>query len=164
MGEKYWGIYGSVRMLRVYCSRCKGMTLVKDGIKLCCDDPAVEKSMQSKVMSGGTERKKPCLALRQKILKLQDNKCLYCGKTFGTPYTRNGSKVLFTKLCFDHLIPYSYSQINKNNFVAACHICNGIKSNLMFNTVEEVYHYVEYTRKKKGVIFCEDLSGVQKAV
>lgn len=139
------------------------MTLVVKGIKQCCDTPVEETSLSSKVMCGGIRRKKPNSGEIEKILTLQDNKCLYCRKPFGTPYVRNG-KISMTKLCFDHLIPYSYAQSNRNNFVAACNICNGIKSNLMFVSVEEAYHYVEHRRKKKGYTYYEDLPAVQEKI
>ena len=153
MAKKHWAIYGSIKMLRVYCLKCKGMTLVRDGMKLCCDRPIEEKpTTKIRRMIEGGQRKRPTKEVQNKILELQNNRCLYCGELFGTPYMRN-NKILYTKLHFDHLIPYSYSLENKYNFVGTCNICNGIKSNKMFDTVEEVYHYVIYTRKKKGIEF-----------
>ena len=96
----------------------------------------------------------------QFMTSVQDNKCLYCDKEFGTPYERN-NKVRFTKVHYDHLIPYSYSQSCDNkDFVASCNICNHIKYNLMFDTVEEVFRYVEYNRKKKGYKYYEDICDV----
>ena len=120
---------------------------------------------RSKVMRLGGERKRLNFVERKRILDLQGNKCLYCNREFGSMYMRNG-KILSTRLHFDHLIPYSYSQNNTNNFVAVCNICNGIKSNKMFDTVEEVFHYVEYNRKKKGIVYFEneDLSSVPKEI
>jgi 5-methylcytosine-specific restriction endonuclease McrA len=92
----------------------------------------------------------PGLKIQKKILEVQNKKCLYCEKQFGDLYMKNG-KVRQLKIQWDHLIPYSYSKENKFNFVAACNICNQIKSNKIFNTVEEVFHYVRYHREKKGI-------------
>lgn len=164
--KEHWAIYGGVKMLRIYCSKCKGITLVTKGIKLCCDSPIEEKSQIIKVMTtSGIMRRRPNKKIQTQILKLQDNKCLYCKMEFNTPYLKNG-KVLFTKIHFDHLVPYSYSQTNKCVFVAACNICNGIKYNKMFNTIEEVSNYVRYNREKKGIQYAseENLSPMQKTI
>ena len=78
---------------------------------------------------------------------------------FGTPLWREDKKkIIFLKLNWDHFVPYSYSYNNKKvNFVAACHVCNGIKSNKMFDTVKEIKDYVSYQRKKKGYKTLEEM-------
>lgn len=157
--KKQLAIFGNIRMLRVYCSKCCGPTLVREGVKLCCNELVSESKITSVKVECEPQnhRLKPSLRKQREILEKQDNRCLYCNKPFGTPYYRNG-KMLFTKLNFDHLVPFAYSKINKDNFVAACHICNGIKSSKVFDTVEETFHYIEYQRKKKGITYYEDLS------
>lgn len=165
MIKKHLAIFGNIKMHRVYCQSCKGMTLVKDGIKLCCDSLTDENNIKNiKIECEPTHhRHKPPVFKQKEILEKQQNRCLYCNREFGTPYLRN-HRILKTKLNWDHLIPFSYSRNNKNNFVAACHICNGIKSNKMFDTTEEVFHYVEHNRKKKGITYFEDLPPVPQAV
>lgn len=55
------------------------------------------------------------------------------------------------KLQWDHVDPWVYSLNNKDqNFVAACQICNGIKSSMIFNSVEEARVYIQGARKTKG--------------
>ena len=76
--KKHLAIFGNVKMLRVYCRKCKSMTLVRDNIKLFCDAPNKEENIKK------------------------------------------------------------------------------IK--------EEVYHYVEYNRKKKGITYYEDLSPMSETV
>jgi len=87
---------------------------------------------------------------RRKCLDKQENRCFYCKEEFDSIITRNG-KPLKLKLVWDHMVPYSYFQTNPdNNFVAACHVCNSIKSNKMFNTVEETIEFIVKVRISKG--------------
>ena len=52
---------------------------------------------------------------------------------------------------WDHYIPYSYSQDNRvSNFVAACQICNRIKSSLMLPSAEEYRVHIQNKRVEKG--------------
>lgn len=157
--NRHNAVYGNVVIPRIYCGKCKDYCLVIKGIKQCCDEPIeYEFTNKSKVICEPQQiRKRPPKKERDLLWVLQKGKCLYCDKKIGTIYERNG-KILFTKECYDHYIPYSFSFDNrKTNFVLACHICNGIKSNKMFNTVEEVREYVFIRREKKGYTFFEDL-------
>lgn len=87
-------------------------------------------------------RRTPTPTERKEILELQQDRCLYCDRLFGTAVIRK-EKLVFLRTNFDHFVPFSYSQNNyAYNFVAACQICNGIKSNLMFKTLEEARVYV----------------------
>jgi 5-methylcytosine-specific restriction endonuclease McrA len=167
--KKHLAIYGSIKLQRMYCKKCKDMALVVDNKLLCCNSDVGNKLQKGiEIIVNGEQRKRPGLAEQEKILKIQNNKCLYCNKPFGTMYVREGKNyVRYTQIHYDHLIPYSYCKQNKNNFVAACNICNSIKYNKMFNTVEEAFYYVEYNRKKKGYIYADEgkeLSGVQQEV
>jgi 5-methylcytosine-specific restriction endonuclease McrA len=99
------------------------------------------------------QRKTPPKAEKDKILKDQENRCFYCGVTFENFRFRNG-KPIKIRIHWDHQLPYAYSQNNKaSNFVAACHVCNGIKSDHVFKTVEEVQIYLADKRKLKGYDF-----------
>lgn len=52
---------------------------------------------------------------------------------------------------WDHKVPFAYSQNNGNqNFVAACQICNRLKSRIMFNSLEEARVYLYYKQIEKG--------------
>ena len=161
MSKKHYAIYGNTVLNRGYCPKCKGMSLIVDGILQCCDTEFKgEDTHQMKVMSEAShKRKRPPLNEQKEILARQDSKCLYCDIIFGTPLWRTKTKkIVFTKCCFDHFVPFSYSYNNKKvNFVAACHICNGIKSNKMFNTIQDVSDYVKYHRTKKGYKTLEEI-------
>jgi len=96
-------------------------------------------------------RKAPTAAERQMILELQGNRCLYCEMLFGAAVERKG-RLIFLKVNWDHFVPFAYTQNNyAYNFVAACQICNGIKSSMTFKTVEEAKVYIAATRLLKGI-------------
>jgi hypothetical protein len=51
------------------------------------------------------------------------------------------------------MVPYAYSQDNGTpNFVAACHVCNGLKSAKMFRTIDEARGYLASKRAAKGYL------------
>jgi len=156
--NRHWALYGGVRLIRMYCEKCKGMTIVIDNEKQCCGEKADNKKDKGfeVMLSTNTARRKPSKRRQRKILEFQESKCIYCGKPFGTMYIRKG-KILYTRVHFDHLIPFSYTLSCEDiEFVAACNICNNIKSNKMFETIKEVFYYVEHNRKKKGYCYPED--------
>jgi len=149
-------LYGSVKMLRGYCRYCRDEALIVGGKYTCCGIELDGKGKKYKRMATSNyRRKKPPLSEQRRILKAQENRCLYCDYPFGTYYFRNG-KILKMKLHWDHLVPYVHSAQHKLNFVAACNVCNGIKSSKMFDTVEEVYYYVKYRREKKGIEYLSE--------
>lgn len=153
MSKTHFAIYGTKVMKRGYCRKCKGYAIILDGKFLCCDSEVKEgKVCTQKMMCDANDtRKTPSRVEGENIIKVQGNRCLYCGLKFGTlMYRKKTNKIFVLRLNWDHLVPYAYSRDNKANFVAACHVCNNIKSNKVFNTVEDVFHYVRYHRKKKG--------------
>lgn len=57
---------------------------------------------------------------------------------FGSVITRSSHRSVLTRLCWDHFIPYSYLCCSPgDNWVAACQICNGYKTNHMYESVDE---------------------------
>jgi 5-methylcytosine-specific restriction endonuclease McrA len=139
-------LYGNVHALRAYCQECEGNALVIKGKMACCDK-VFAGTVQGKrrEVEAVAKRKKPSQAKQEAQLAAQDYACLYCGLEFGTLL---GDRVL--SICWDHCVPYSYSQDNSDsNFVAACQICNGIKSNKMFATLEEARQFVIGRREAK---------------
>lgn len=106
---------------------------------------------------------------QQMQLEDQDYRCFYCFRRFGSTVFRDrtkghrlatrvfGESVGFEpnrirlQLNWDHLIPWDYSRNNQNrNFVAACHVCNGIKRDLIFDTEAEARLYVAQRWTEKG--------------
>lgn len=132
-------IYGNASMPRVYCDACEMWALVRNDRKLCCDEPAREPP-QVYVRMSQPEMKRGWLPLRirKAILAEQGHRCLYCERTFGPR----------VKLQWDHMVPWSHTMNNdRHNIAAACRECNQCKSNLIFQTVDEVRTYVASHRK-----------------
>ncbi|MFE2324635.1 HNH endonuclease domain-containing protein [Streptomyces sp. NPDC059385] len=102
------------------------------------------------VISGIQTRKRPRLPEQRRIQASQGSRCLYCELPIGTPIRRR-SAVVILRTNWDHFIPYAYSQQNpSNNWVLACHVCNGIKTARMFADVESARKAILPERVAKG--------------
>lgn len=147
------GIYGNTFLKRVYCGRCRGTTIVVDGKKNCCLETVsdINYNKIEYISEPRRRRKQPPKKEKAFLKETQKNKCIYCGIEIGGLYKRR-SKYIISQPNYDHYVPFSFSFNNKKtNFVLSCNICNAIKSNKMFNTLEEAIKYVEDIRKKKGI-------------
>lgn len=154
MKKHVMAVYGSVSLERGYCKDCGQMAIIKNGLLQCCDSPAEGLPNKFERMSEPFfGRRTPTKSEKDRILNNQENKCFYCGVTFGSMRFRNGSP--FTvKIEWDHQLPFIYSQNNRaENFVAACVVCNRIKSSHVFQTVEEAQVHLADRRKSKGYDF-----------
>jgi hypothetical protein len=88
-------------------------------------------------------RKRPSGVIQADILEDQGNRCLYCGLEFGYAVWRRIYGTVWLEVHWDHRVPYSYLQTNPDsNWIAACQLCNGYKSSLMFATLEEIRSYI----------------------
>ena len=154
-------LYGSTKLKRGYwlkrgyCQNCQTWAIIIENRILCCDESIESEKMSKRykrMAEGALKRKRPKDSVIKAMLSLQNNRCFYCGIPFGTPYLHpKQKKIRLTRLCLDHLVPFKYSQNNKEiNFVCSCNICNSIKYDLVFQTVEEACDYVRYRRKKIG--------------
>jgi 5-methylcytosine-specific restriction endonuclease McrA len=138
-------IYGNIALYKMFCLDCKDYAFIIDEKFTCCGKhiPKVEKEIIKREVEPINRRKnKFSLELKKIILEEQKYCCLYCERPLGSYVKKHGKIIkLFTR--FDHYIPFSYSQNNfKYNFVAACQICNSIKSDLYFPTLEEARVYI----------------------
>jgi 5-methylcytosine-specific restriction endonuclease McrA len=139
---RYVALYGNVRIRRARCNICGTYALVvKDGSFACCGKPYRQrKPMHSRRISQPPfNRRQLAPRLRRKILERQGFRCLYCGRQFGRAFPL-GKKGLYKllKIHFDHQIPFAYSANNDvHNFVAACHVCNLMKKDHIFQELEE---------------------------
>jgi len=147
----YVGLYGKVRIIKAWCEDCQGYFIVQEGKLSCCDKPIDADPGRYKRESEPEQRRKaPPLKERQKQLEDQHYRCFYCSRSFDSTVYRNG-KAVRLKVHYDHMIPYSLTQDNSvSNFVAACHVCNGIKTDFCFHTVEEAQIYIQGRWKEKG--------------
>lgn len=147
-----YALYGNITLKRAYCSKCKQQAFIIEDKYSCCERKAYFNSKRTKRMSLTHDiRKAPSELQKKEILDSQNHKCLYCENRFGAMYVRDGiTKAL--KIEFDHLIPYSFSANNYiYNFVAACNVCNGLKSSLMFQTLDEAKIYIQNEWKHKNI-------------
>lgn len=137
--------YGNVALVRAWCNDCQQMALIVDGAFACCDrgfagDRPTE---HQRMIEAPPIRRLPPREERRKVLAEQGNCCIYCERTFGT-FRRYHGRIRRLSLVWDHFVPWSHMRSNETrNFVAACSLCNAIKSNMIFNTIQEVRDHVE---------------------
>jgi 5-methylcytosine-specific restriction endonuclease McrA len=144
-------LYGNEGIQRALCPECEEWSFVIDGEIVCCDIPIQKKPKKTKRISDvHFKRRKPSPLIQRKILEDQDYCCLYCDvNVYG--YTYKKERPVKVRLNWDHMVPYIYSGNNKeDNFAAACHVCNGIKSDMMFETIDDARLYILTVRRKKG--------------
>lgn len=147
-------IYGNVPLQRAYCSECDSYAIVKNGILQCCGNPCDITPLKYERMSNpDAVRKAPSKSAQDKILQDQEDCCFYCGVRFGSVRHRDGKPFLI-RIHWDHKLPYAYSQNNSNgNFVASCHVCNQMKSDKIFQTVDEAQIYLKNKRNSRKYDF-----------
>lgn len=102
--------------------------------------------------SGGGRRKYPPAFVRARVLERQGGLCLYCDQPFGGTVLRRGRPVRL-RLNWDHFVPLAYLAANPgHNWVAACHLCNTMKSYYIFTTVQNVRDHVEGRRRALHIV------------
>lgn len=149
-----FALYGNTPLERVKCPECGGMSFVKHGKTVCCDAAITTTPKKFyREAAPALERKRPHKRDCDRILLEQEGRCYYCGSLLGDTRHRK-DKPLTLKTNWDHRIPWVLS-LNNNveNFVAACHICNGIKSDKVFRDADEARTFIALRRKSKGYDF-----------
>lgn len=153
-GASVLTIYGNTTIERAYCPHCQTSAFVIDGKFACCDTPcsALIEGIHREVSPEAT-RKHLSKKVKDEILEHQGHRCFYCGMTFYS-YVRRHGKLLLLTVHYDHRVPYAYSlDSHPYNFVAACHVCNLIKSDKIFQTIDEARMYLAEKRREKGYDF-----------
>lgn len=148
-------MYGNVVLVRELCPKCGGYSFIRDGKTLCCRQKVnVERPDKIfRVSESPLKRRKPSKRERDEILAQQRYECFYCGQPFNSVHLRH-KKPVTLRINWEHFVPFSYSQDNrKHNFVAACHVCNGIKAALHFSSIIHAMVYISLKRKEKGYDF-----------
>ena len=146
-------VYGSIAMRREFCPSCEEWALVSSSEMACCGaTPPTTPSRGIRRMTLATgHRKIPTVQEQREILARQKDRCFYCGSVFGDLAHCEGRADRWVKINWDHVEPFCWQSNNQTlNFVAACSVCNGIKSSKVFPTQEETIKYVWDRRKKKG--------------
>lgn len=145
-------VYGSTSIQSVKCSVCKGRSFVIEGHTSCCGDPVPESDPQEyriEVDKTGAKRSIPNKSEQARILDSQDGACFYCFAQFGSYRTIN-KKLQLVRIQWDHIVPFSYNG-NNAEFVAACSLCNSIKSNLQFSSLEEARTHIQLKVYEKTI-------------
>ncbi len=97
-------------------------------------------------ISGAVARAYPSTTLKREILATQSGLCIYCDFQLGG-WVARGQRPVRLGTTFDHFDPFEYIRANpRSNWVAACHICNGMKGKLMFTTIREARAYISERR------------------
>ena len=141
--KSFIALFGNVALQKQFCEQCQEVSLVIKGKLACCDVLALEKPTKYKRESEPEQRRRlPPFEYRTAQLEEQNHCCFYCRRPFGAFVTRK-RRLVRLSIAWDHFIPYAYSQDNHaRNFVAACQICNAIKNDRCFQTVEEACIYI----------------------
>ena len=108
------------------------------------------------------KRYKPSATAQADLLMAWENRCAYCRLPFGLfvwkrgigawtrgqgherRYYKANHGAIVLRLEWDHFIPFAYSgSCDSTQFLPACHLCNQIKSDKVFRTIEGVREYLE---------------------
>ena len=147
----HMAIYGNVVIPRSYCQDCQSWAFVIDGRLRCCGEKVATNPKKFKQMSEAPlKRWTPGKKDQRRILAEQNHCCFYCGRNFGAVVWRRNNRIAL-RINWDHRVPFCYGRDNHvRNFVAACHVCNGLKSSHMFKSVEEAQTFLYDRWKQKG--------------
>lgn len=150
---KEMAVFGNIKLARIWCDDCKINSLVVKGFKQCCDKPENSILENFKIECQPEDhRRYISKKVKEDILIKQNHRCFYCEKSFGGFVYKNG-KAIHLKIAWDHFCPFDYCRDNNpTNFVAACHICNSLKSNYIFQTVDEAKIKIGEKYKEKGYL------------
>ena len=152
-------LYGRVTLKSENCPECKAESFVVSGKLVCCGRSACSVPRGWKrIVDDKHPRRYIGWTEKEQIVKRQHGKCIYCDLSFSAKvYCR--AKELRRIIHFDHFVPYSYSGNGPaGNIVAACSLCNNLKSWLMFKTLDECIEYIKkqwiakrYTTEKPDI-------------
>jgi hypothetical protein len=103
-------------------------------------------------------RYRPLAETQVRLLTEWENRCAYCRLPFGVfvwprrmgrfdprgYYHPTSYAGIALRLEWDHFVPFTYSAANpETGFLPTCHLCNGLKADSMFRTIEGVREAIE---------------------
>lgn len=148
-------LYGGIGLVRRQCELCGEFSFVTRSGWSCECGSRADQNEDVEILSvkreGEGQAKRSHLtlpkALRRKLLSEQDGKCAYCSLPMWHWVFDTKRKIARQlKIHWDHVVPWEYSRTNKTDFVAACGICNGLKSDKIFQTMGEAMLYLDGIR------------------
>jgi hypothetical protein len=146
--------YGGVSLLKVRCPECGLVGIVRNGTMACCNVPVERPEKYKTKRESESERKRSHLSIymKREILANQGNRCIYCEKRFdGAVFNSIKNKWIPLKIHFDHAVAWKFSGDNQQtNIVAACHICNQIKYDFLFDDLEKARKFILHRRQING--------------
>jgi hypothetical protein len=87
-----------------------------------------------------SNRRVPTAKIKAVVLIEQTGRCNYCN-----------SSLLGQRICWDHLLPFAWTNTNAdNNWVASCSLCNGKKQDKIFTTETQIYNFCLEMIKSHG--------------
>lgn len=94
----------------------------------------------------------------------QDGRCVYCQRQFGAPILHNGEvEILEPQL--EHFVPRAASgRTTDSNVTYADQVCNRLKSDFIFDTVEEVTEFLAREWTRTGYTNCPLLIPFKRGV
>ena len=149
--ENHYAVFGNTIIPRGKCPKCGRQSFIIDENFVCCGERAGKINKFYKSESAAENRRyTPSINTKKEILQNQNYRCIYCEKSFDGYVWRKG-KGIKLKVAWDHFLPFCFSYNNhETNFLAACQICNGIKSDLVFDSIQEAQTYIQTKREEKG--------------
>jgi len=148
--KAHLALFGGIALKRGYCHFCRQMAIVQDGLLQCCDRPFEGRVETIKRVCEPSGSRRLSAKAKKRILQEQDYRCAYCWKAFGSVVHRDGKKITL-RVNYDHQVPYATVRETKEyNILAACHVCNGLKSDYRFETVDECALFLIDKRGEKG--------------
>jgi hypothetical protein len=144
--------YGETLLIRGYCKKCHQVSFIIDGYFSCCGNAAPFPTKINYRREATTTKRMYCpKKIKEQLLIKQFNRCIWCGYEFtDILYNYKTDKTCVLEPIYDHKIPFSYSGNLLDNWVAACSICNGIKSNKYFPNYKEAYQFIGKRRIQNG--------------
>jgi len=88
--------------------------------------------------------------VKEAKIKEQDGRCFYCERLFGSPILHD-DEIEILEPQSEHFKPRAASgRTTDSNIRYACHVCNGLKSDFIFDTVEDCVTFLtaEWNRKR----------------
>ncbi len=152
-GRRLYGrlaVYGNVRMIRDYCPVCNDLVLFPRGKSACCGFAPLKAPGRWEVVVP-PHRRHPSQTRQDALLLEFGNGCAYCRMQFGT-LVEWGKRRAVLRLVWDHFIPFiATGDSSDENFRPACQLCNGLKRDRLFQSLEEAQGFVARSFDRKGV-------------
>lgn len=137
----------------MHCGRCESDAFVIDGKMACCDAVVdlPTKEVHHRESESYKFRQKISPKDKKDLLKSQEGRCGYCLYLIGdTIENEKTGKRIKLEMHVDHFIPWSYLSTNKGELIASCQLCNLIKSNKVFDSLDSLRVFLKDQRRQQG--------------